>query len=287
MVRNSTSVVFWISDLCWSRGVEEYASGYPRFTALLSTSNSFLICRRFSRLRARLLLLKQDRLSKLETRLDQIDQTETSLLFLGSIRRDRNVDRASVVAEIDSYLHDYDEFVVRSSQMLKLDFASSRDVTSLTNWLDGNGCVAREEAAYLYSSGDLASLASPSDNAIAQLENWVEDRVARCYKKFKFLRHHNLSVDPYVFIYTGPWIKRFARAVLLSFIILLLLPPIILCNLVQLFLSRIIIVAVSTSIYLVTVSALTKSRAIDLILAAVTYTTVLIVFVSNTNTTKA
>jgi hypothetical protein len=47
-------------------------------------------------LRGRLLLLKQDKLSILGQRLDEVDQQETSLLFLGKCRSDKNPDRISL-----------------------------------------------------------------------------------------------------------------------------------------------------------------------------------------------
>jgi hypothetical protein len=51
--------------------------------------------------------LKQDRLSALEQRLDDVDQQETSLLFLGKSRSDKNIDRISLLSQIDSCLADY------------------------------------------------------------------------------------------------------------------------------------------------------------------------------------
>lgn len=58
-------------------------------------------------MRARLLLLKQDRLSALEQKLEQIDSEETSLLFLGKSRCDNNIERRTLLSEIDSCLADY------------------------------------------------------------------------------------------------------------------------------------------------------------------------------------
>lgn len=87
--------------------VEHYKSGYPRYTALLSAHSSWLICRRFDRLRARLLLMKQDRLSMLEKQLEQIDWEEVSPLFLGMSRCDKNTDRLNTLSEIDVALDDY------------------------------------------------------------------------------------------------------------------------------------------------------------------------------------
>jgi hypothetical protein len=65
------------------------------------------MCRRFLRLRARLLLLKQNNLVLLEQQLDQIDKNEDRPLFLGSQRRDTNTERASVLSEIDAQLAAY------------------------------------------------------------------------------------------------------------------------------------------------------------------------------------
>lgn len=58
-------------------------------------------------MRARLLLQKQDRLSVLEQKLDQIDKDEVSPLFLGKLRVDRNQDRLSLLSEIDVQLAEY------------------------------------------------------------------------------------------------------------------------------------------------------------------------------------
>lgn len=43
----------------------------------------------------------------LEQKLDQIDQEETSLLFLGKSRCDRNMNRITLLSEIESCLADY------------------------------------------------------------------------------------------------------------------------------------------------------------------------------------
>lgn len=95
--------------------MEDHPSGYPRFSALIGTHSSFYVCRRFSTLRARLLLQKQDRIVKLEHQLQHIDEEELQPLFLGSLRRDRNQGRERVLADIDVALQDYGEAVTRIS----------------------------------------------------------------------------------------------------------------------------------------------------------------------------
>lgn len=87
--------------------VEDFREGYPRFTSLISSHDPFFLLRRFSRLRARLLLLKQDKLAVLEKKLDNIDDAEACDVFLGNSRIDRNQDRLAVLAEIESNLSEY------------------------------------------------------------------------------------------------------------------------------------------------------------------------------------
>ncbi len=68
---------------------------------------SFHVCRRFSTVRARLLLRKQDQIVTLERRLEHLDQTEHRRLFLASLRHDVNPDREGVLNELDKTLLEY------------------------------------------------------------------------------------------------------------------------------------------------------------------------------------
>jgi hypothetical protein len=140
----------------------------------------------------------------LEERLDQLDQEERSPLFLGKSRIDRNADRTSLLAEIDSCLADYgehiceltlfdidevpDHFAIRTSRMVGFSPAQQRDVASLGNCLEGTGCLAREETAYLMHHRELLSLAPVNDSAVMQLENWVEDKLIRFHRGFRKVR---------------------------------------------------------------------------------------------------
>jgi hypothetical protein len=72
--------------------------------------------------------------------------------------------------------------------MMNFGPAQRRDVESLQNWLDGTGCLAREETAYLTHNRELVSLAPAGDNAILQLEAWVEDKLIRFYRGFRKVR---------------------------------------------------------------------------------------------------
>ncbi|KAF3034659.1 hypothetical protein E8E12_001493 [Didymella heteroderae] len=262
---------------------DKYRDGYPRFAALVGAHSPFFFSRRFNRLRARLLLLKQDKLSQLEEKLDKIDQNETFPIFLGVSRLDANAERLSTLAAIEASLDDYDKFVQSSRNMLSLDAAETRDIESLQHWVAGNGTVARKETEYLEHSRELARLAPLRDTALFRVEIWVEDVLIRCYQGFRKDPHYDLSKDPNVYLYSGPLIKRIARVLLLSLITSLLLMPVIICNVTDTTSIRIVIVMVSTIIYLSILAELTQSKTMELVVAGATYATVLIVFVSGTD----
>jgi hypothetical protein len=77
--------------------------------------------------------------------------------------------------------------------MLTLNSAEPKDIRSLINWLDGNGCLAREEAAYLRHHEDLSTIFPARDNALSQLEDWVEAKLIRFYAGFR-----NVSAKPLI-----------------------------------------------------------------------------------------
>ncbi|KAM5379416.1 hypothetical protein ACJZ2D_004114 [Fusarium nematophilum] len=161
--------------------IEDYPSGYPQYSALISSYDPFFAFRSFRQLRARLLLLKQDELSVLEAQLNQMDREETSPFFRGTFRGDRNTTRAEVLAQIHSNLKDYGKLTITPSNI----HADHRDLDSLQNWLEETGCLTEEETSYLHTGGDLVNLASSRDPAMKQLEDWVEERLIRHYKGFR------------------------------------------------------------------------------------------------------
>lgn len=87
--------------------MEKYRAGYPRYAALLTAHPALHNFRRFTRVRMRLLLLKQDEISVLEEKLDQIDEAEGRALLLGCSRLDENDERRLVVKKLHSSLAEY------------------------------------------------------------------------------------------------------------------------------------------------------------------------------------
>ena len=96
--------------------VEDFPRGYPRFSRLFVAHPSFAISRKFLAMRARLLFVKQDHLSMLEERLDEIDHSEPRKMFLGNLRRDRNYSRKNVLDSMDKALRDYGKILISRGQ---------------------------------------------------------------------------------------------------------------------------------------------------------------------------
>lgn len=91
--------------------VEDFRQGYPRFCALIDAHPALNVFRRFSKLRARIILRKQNTLSVLEQRLENLDRQETTALFLASNRLDGNTERQTVLDDIEKALRDYGSLV--------------------------------------------------------------------------------------------------------------------------------------------------------------------------------
>ncbi|KAF3064949.1 hypothetical protein GL218_02145 [Daldinia childiae] len=271
------------------RIIEDFPLGYPRFSALVASHNSFHLCRRFSGLRARLLLLKQDKLSLLEKQLEKIDRDEGPSLSLGSCRRDTNSERHEVLAKIQDALADYDEYLERHQRALYFESAPQRAISNLRNWISGTGCVARNETAYLEHDEDLVSLATSEDFLVTWLEAQTGN-IRVCLNKLLINSglksppdaQSGVSRDPKVHIFSPSSLRLMVRIFVVPFITILLLTPVITFSFVNSLSARLIIVVAATMIFVVALSSLTRTRIVELIVAGATYTTVLVVFISGT-----
>lgn len=97
----------YIQLLSTTAQVEDFPRGYPRFSAFVAALDNFQVFRRFSHVRARLLLLKQDRIAELEEKLNEIDEDEPRVVFRATRRGDKNPERKALLDELDSALESY------------------------------------------------------------------------------------------------------------------------------------------------------------------------------------
>ena len=77
----------------------------------------------------RLLLLSQDKITQLEEELDQIDSDESSSLFLGCSRLDKNTKRQAVLAKLQEALSVYGKI---NEKRRKINFMPHHDQSFTT-----------------------------------------------------------------------------------------------------------------------------------------------------------
>lgn len=85
----------------------------------MAADDSFHIFRRFSTLRVRLLLRRQDKLSLLEQKLGEIDGDEAKPVYLCCNRKDKNVERLNLVNELETELKLYGKQLVEDPNEVK------------------------------------------------------------------------------------------------------------------------------------------------------------------------
>ena len=78
-----------------------------------------------------------------------------------------------------------DDFVERNRRMLEGEAAKPRDIRSLQNWVNGNGCLSWEESTYLTHCNDLRSVVPSEDSAVVQFEALVERSLVRLLRRFQ------------------------------------------------------------------------------------------------------
>ncbi|RAH67300.1 uncharacterized protein BO66DRAFT_458154 [Aspergillus aculeatinus CBS 121060] len=253
--------------------LETFRPGYPRYSALLSTHASFQKFRRFTEVRMRLLLLKQDEISVLEQALSRADADEPHGLFLGCARRDQNSTRKKILDELRTHLAEYDTMLQQTQWVQSLSDSSARDIQSLQNWVQGTGCIAREERKYLDHDQDLASLVTPPDIAVERTLPLLEDFLCflqRTSRRLSFSpatrKNHYITEDENIFI-VGPWIRRVSQAIATWMATLALLTPIIILFVTTSPVARLVTIIVAAGVSLTTMSLFTGAKTMEIFIA--------------------
>ncbi|OJD28905.1 uncharacterized protein BKCO1_10400011 [Diplodia corticola] len=240
----------------------------------------------------RLLLIKQDEISKMEEELDRIDAEEQRELFLSCVRRDGNVERENILHSLKAALSEYDSMMKEYQHALHLPAADRRDVVSMKNWIEGTGCIQRKESRYLDLEDDLLNLTGTVDSAITRIETVIEDCAV-------WIAHHickrivvlpdamkpgrqSLTQDEHIFV-LGPRLQTFSRALTAWLATVILLMPIVVLFCVSSPVVRLITIIFAAGFFLSALSMLTHARTVEIFTAGASYAAVLVVFTSASN----
>ncbi|CAG8962188.1 hypothetical protein HYFRA_00005239 [Hymenoscyphus fraxineus] len=256
-------------EIVGKKQIEDYKPGYPQYCSLISAHTPYHICRRFTQMRARLLLLKQDQLSLLEDQLEQIDNAERCPIFLGNSRIDINPARKQILSEIQIGLREYDEIIEKNRKVLSYPTPKPRDLTNLTNWIENSASLAAEETGYL-SKPDLLTIGMPIDEPLLQVELLLEHVIMFCYEIFNKRPKIDLSRDPNVFIFSNPLLKRITRGLIAWIVVLILFVPVIVINSVSGVAVRMGVIVVASAVVIMTLALMTKVKTWEMFLACAT-----------------
>jgi hypothetical protein len=95
-------------------------------------------------------------------------------------------------------MKEIDELIERNHKVLSFEAARPQAISNLQNWVSGNGCIAREETAYLDYSRELLGVASPDDTVMIGLETVVENclnRLCQCFNQVRALQRVTLRIN--------------------------------------------------------------------------------------------
>lgn len=169
---------------------------------------------------------------------------------------------------------------MRNYQMVEMPSAPRQVVTSLRNWVEGNGSIAHEETQFLDYDHDLFTTAKGTDGAMSLLQPWIEAITIRIYKLFRKRAPTDISRDEHIYIFSEP-VLHLATRTLIAWVLVAIIPvPIVIMQAISSNLPRVLCTFFAMLFLLVGISCLSNARTTEIFIAAATYATVLVVFLA-------
>ncbi|ORY15932.1 hypothetical protein BCR34DRAFT_557864 [Clohesyomyces aquaticus] len=266
------------------REITSTRPGYPLYSSWLALHPEYQNFRRFRTSRMRLLLAKQDAVSQLEVELRDLDRNEEAELFLGSMRLDRNAVRQSVLQKLDAAFKDYDDFLLRSTQILRMPETRFEDLVATDVWLNSTGCISRTESAYLKAENwDLVNLCGIGES-VSRDHSLLTTRVTQAIGQLRAGMRRRDSYSVTVMNVPVGHVRIVLKLLTALTSIVLLLTPMAALNVVHSNGLRFLVIFFSTSIFVSILIFATPARLLETLAASAAYAAVLAVFVSGSTT---
>jgi len=188
----------YLSEGRHSSRIDDHPEGYPRFAAFLNSDENFLVARRYGLMHTRIMLYRQAELAKLEQALFDLDREDAqdedrALRGVKFVERgDRGEDRVELIDKIEEKLKQYggslmrpaelaristdtrpDDIVMRHRAMQALPQASTRNYSSVKNYLGHNAPLSVGDKDLFHEDTDFAALVDPKE--AVSLDAFIED----------------------------------------------------------------------------------------------------------------
>lgn len=267
--------------------IDDSPRGYPSLAAFMSADKDFTMFRSFSRLHTRLLLHKQDELTELEQRLDELDQADSKVApYLLITNRDVSGDteRRALLSEIEIKLNEYNKLLEALMNHQERPEPNEAQIRSVRNWVDGKRPIVYSETTFLNDRSDLKRSkhtveSGGLESLLDSLSTWPYLR-GIC-KLFSLLDTSGRSSDPKVKIIRLSRLVAVSRALNTLLAIATLVAPIVVLYLVKPIPKRLFVIAAFTVVFSSALCWLTSSRNYEIFSATAAYCAVMVVFVGS------
>ncbi|CAG1982738.1 unnamed protein product [Fusarium graminearum] len=267
--------------------IDDSPRGYPSLAAFMSADKDFTMFRSFSRLHTRLLLHKQDELTELEQRLDELDQADSKVApYLLITNRDVSGDteRRALLGEIEIKLNEYNKLLEALMNHQERPEPNEAQIRSVRNWVDGKRPIVYSETTFLNDRSDLKRSkhtveSGGLESLLDSLSTWPYLR-GIC-KLFSLLDTSGRSSDPKVKIIRLSRLVAVSRALNTLLAIATLVAPIVVLYLVKPIPKRLFVIAAFTVVFSSALCWLTSSRNYEIFSATAAYCAVMVVFVGS------
>ncbi|KAF2494499.1 hypothetical protein BU16DRAFT_41192 [Lophium mytilinum] len=280
---------------------KQHLQGFPSLSALLASDHDLQVFRRFDRLASRNLLYLQAEILDLETRLDELDAADLevanaeesewmevkltarcweSFAEKAENGEEREVEKMKLVKLIRERMAEYQDALIRQSTILNLDKPNPRVKSGIIGWFEQNRPLVGHGRNLFdgKSKNDIVALRTPPDQD--RLTMFLQNRLGY------FLRNRKKAKD-------GPadWdgMHYFHETIIgriVSFFSVFLAALLLVGAITSLYFvsnasSRMVLLAVFTTLFAASVGVLTNSRKVDIYAATAAYAAVLVVFIGN------
>ncbi|OCK75096.1 hypothetical protein K432DRAFT_309310 [Lepidopterella palustris CBS 459.81] len=263
---------------------KRYLEGFPSLSALLASDPDLQVFRRFDRLASRNLLYLQAEILDLEARLDEFDAADLEVAAAeesgwievtlsarcwevfaekANLGEERESERMKLVLQIRERLAEYQEAIIRQSNILNLENPNYRVRNAVKGWFEqnrplvGHGRHLFNEAA----KHDIVALRTQPDQD--RLTIFLQNHLGYLFRSRKKGKEHASNWEG-MHYFPENTIRHIVSFVSILLAALLLIGAITSLYVVVKPASRMVLLAVFTTLFAASVGLLTNSRKVDI-----------------------
>ncbi|KAI1418060.1 hypothetical protein F5Y13DRAFT_34754 [Hypoxylon sp. FL1857] len=254
--------------------------GYKGYAQFISSDSDLLIFREFEELNVRIALRLQDKISALEGKLRELDDSyskeESGDINNGSFRDDMG-DREAILNEIEDALNRYNKFLVHQSRMRQFPRAPIRDVKNIKRWHQNhaNWAINEDEHSYL-DQDDLVCLKRKDKVPLRQLiDNSLRLRTLSIWRDKS---HATPQGSENVSYFSDEKMNVFVSAVITFIGTALLIVPLWILQTIEDSNMKLVVITVFIFVFLSVLSSVLVTKPFEALGATAAYAAVLMVF---------